>query len=87
LCGRSRAEFLGLQRQRLSPFGALEYLNTLIDDSDPDIELDQLQHLLQCAEAIRADGHEDWFVLERVCCTISAGFCVCGGSRSRAVVG
>jgi inositol oxygenase len=25
----------------------MEYLNTLIDDSDPDIELDQLQHLQQ----------------------------------------
>ena len=42
---------------------ALEFLNTLVDDSDPDIELDQLQHLLQTSEAIRADGHEDWFVL------------------------
>ncbi|MFN9826334.1 MAG: inositol oxygenase family protein, partial [Planctomyces sp.] len=50
-----RAEFLGLQRRRMSPFEALAFLNTLIDDSDPDIELDQLQHLLQCAEAIRAD--------------------------------
>ena len=35
---------------------------TLVDDSDPDIELDQLQHLLQTAEAIRQDGHPDWFV-------------------------
>ncbi len=41
----------------------MEFLNTLVDDSDPDIELDQLQHLLQTAEAIRADGHPDWFVL------------------------
>lgn len=58
-----RAEFLGLQRRRMSVFEALDYLNTLVDDSDPDIELDQLQHLLQTSEAIRADGHEDWFVL------------------------
>ena len=41
----------------------MEFLNTLVDDSDPDIDLDQLQHLLQTAEAIRADGHPDWFVL------------------------
>jgi inositol oxygenase len=41
----------------------MEFLNTLVDDSDPDIELDQLQHLLQTSEAIRADGHPDWFVL------------------------
>jgi inositol oxygenase len=44
-------------------WAAMEYLNTLVDDSDPDTSLDQLQHLLQTAEAIRADGHPDWFVL------------------------
>ena len=42
---------------------ALTYLDTLVDDSDPDTELSQLQHLLQTAEAIRRDDHEDWFVL------------------------
>jgi len=58
-----RNEFLKFERKELSVWGAMEYLNTLVDDSDPDIELDQLQHLLQTAEAIRADGHPDWFVL------------------------
>lgn len=61
--GRKRAEFLSLTHRSMSVFEALDFLNTLVDDSDPDIELDQLQHLLQTAEAIRADGHEDWFVL------------------------
>ncbi len=42
---------------------ALTYLDTLIDDSDPDTALSQLQHLLQTAEAIRKDNREDWFVL------------------------
>jgi inositol oxygenase len=60
---RKRAEYLGLNRRRMSVFEACDFLNTLVDDSDPDIELDQLQHLLQTSEAIRADGHEDWFVL------------------------
>ena len=58
-----RAEFLGLNRRRMTVLEAMAFLNTLVDDSDPDIELDQLQHLLQTSEAIRADGHEDWFVL------------------------
>jgi inositol oxygenase len=58
-----RGEFLGLNRRRMSVLDAMAFLNTLVDDSDPDIELDQLQHLLQTSEAIRADGHEDWFVL------------------------
>jgi inositol oxygenase len=58
-----RRDYLGLHRRRMSVLEGMEYLNTLVDDSDPDIELDQLQHLLQTSEAIRADGHEDWFVL------------------------
>ncbi|HMP07048.1 MAG TPA: inositol oxygenase family protein, partial [Lacipirellulaceae bacterium] len=60
---RKRAEYLPLRRRRMGVFEALAFLNTLVDDSDPDIDLDQLQHLLQTSEAIRADGHEDWFVL------------------------
>jgi len=55
--------FLKFNRRSMSLWTAVEFLNTLIDDSDPDIELDQLQHLLQTSEAIRADGHPDWFVL------------------------
>lgn len=60
---QKRAEFLDLSRRKMGLLEALDFLNTLVDDSDPDIDLDQLQHLLQTAEAIRADGHEDWFVL------------------------
>ncbi len=56
-------EFLRFNRKEMKPWQAMEFLNTLVDDSDPDIELDQLQHLLQSAEAIRRDGHPDWFVL------------------------
>ncbi len=58
-----REEFLKFDRKTLTVWEAMEFLNTLVDDSDPDIELDQLQHLLQTAEAIRRDGHPDWFVL------------------------
>ncbi|MBA4166793.1 MAG: inositol oxygenase [Chitinophagaceae bacterium] len=58
-----RNEFLKFDRKEMKPWQAMEFLNTLVDDSDPDIELDQLQHLLQSAEAIRKDGHPDWFVL------------------------
>ena len=60
---RKRVEFLGLNRRRLKLLDALAFLDTLIDDSDPDLNLGQLQHLLQTAEAIRADGGEDWFIL------------------------
>jgi inositol oxygenase len=57
------SEFLQFNKREMSLWDAVEYLNTLIDNSDPDIELDQLQHLLQTSEAIRAEGHPDWFVL------------------------
>ena len=60
---QKRDAFLELNRRNMTVFEALDFLNTLVDDSDPDIELDQLQHLLQTSEAIRQDGHEDWFVL------------------------
>lgn len=60
---QKRREFLGLGRAEMSVFEAIEYLNTLVDDSDPDIDLSQREHLLQTSEAIRADGHEEWFVL------------------------
>ena len=56
-------EFLKFDRKEMSVWEAVDFLNTLVDDSDPDIDLDQLQHLLQTSEAIRADGHPDWFVL------------------------
>ena len=42
---------------------AMEFLNTLVDDSDPDTELSQIEHLMQTAEAIRADGHPRWFIV------------------------
>ena len=56
-------EFLKFDKREMSFWDAIDFLNTLVDDSDPDTDLDQLQHLLQTSEAIRADGHPDWFVL------------------------
>ncbi len=50
-------------RRRMGIWEALELLNTLIDESDPDTELPQIEHALQTAEAIRRDHHPDWFVL------------------------
>ncbi len=41
----------------------MEFLEQLVDDSDPDIELPQIAHALQTAEAIRRDGHPDWFIV------------------------
>jgi inositol oxygenase len=62
----------------MSTWEALEYLNTLVDDSDPDTDLSQLQHLLQTAEAIRADGHPDWFVLTGLLHDLGKVLCLFG---------
>src|SRR6266850_7156161 len=56
-------QYFGLTRGKKSVWEAAEYLNTLVDDSDPDTDLTQIEHLLQTSEAIRKDGHPRWFVL------------------------
>ncbi|MCC6144984.1 MAG: inositol oxygenase [Candidatus Hydrogenedentes bacterium] len=56
-------EFRPGKHGEMSIWEAAEFLNTLIDDSDPDTDLSQIQHLLQTAEAIRKDGHPRWFIL------------------------
>jgi len=58
-----RAEYAKRDRRMMGIWETVEYLNTLVDDSDPDTDLSQIEHLLQTSEAIRADGHPDWFVL------------------------
>src|SRR5229473_6370709 len=58
-----KREYLPLNKRRMGIWEAMEYLNTLVDDSDPDTYLSQIEHLLQTAEAIRADGHPRWFIL------------------------
>ncbi len=42
---------------------AMGHLNDLIDVSDPDLDLPNVQHLIQSAEAIREDGRPDWMQL------------------------
>lgn len=58
-----KADYLKFDKKEMSVWDAFDFLNQLVDDSDPDTDLDQFQHLLQTSEAIRADGHPDWMVL------------------------
>lgn len=60
---QKREDFLKFNRKEMSVWDAFQFLNQLVDDSDPDTDLDQFQHLLQTSEAIRRDGHPDWMVL------------------------
>lgn len=61
---RSRhAEYVPARRESTTMWEALERLNELVDDSDPDTDLPQIAHALQTAEKARADSQPDWLQL------------------------
>ncbi len=73
-----KAEYCKLARPKKSIWEMAEYLNTLVDDSDPDTDLTQIEHLLQTAEAIRKDGHPRWFVLTGLVHDLGKVLCLYG---------
>lgn len=79
-------EYLSLDRRRMSIWEAMEFLNQLVDDSDPDTELSQLQHLLQSSESARRDGQPRWFVLTTLIHDLGKILCL-WGEPQWAVVG
>lgn len=58
-----KREYLAGNHAMMGIWEAMESLSTLIDDSDPDTDLPQIEHNLQTAEAIRKAGHPRWFIL------------------------
>lgn len=60
---KARNDFQFNTRAEMTIWQAIEKLNTLIDESDPDTSLSQIEHLLQSAEAIRRDGKPRWMQL------------------------
>lgn len=60
---RKEAEYFGLTRGKKSIWDASEFLNALVDESDPDTDLTQTDHLLQTSEAMRRDGLPRWMIL------------------------
>ena len=75
---QKRNQYLSLTQRRMGIWEAMEYLNTLVDDSDPDTDLSQIEHLLQTAESIRADGHPEWFVLTGLIHDLGKILCLMG---------
>lgn len=73
-----KREYAGRNRSEMSLWQALEYLNTLVDDSDPDTDLSQIEHNLQTAEAIRRDGHPRWFQLTGLIHDLGKVLCLYG---------
>lgn len=60
---QARINFKAKVRAKMSVWEGLEKLNRLLDDSDPDTELSQIDHALQTAEAIRRDKKPRWMQL------------------------
>lgn len=81
-----KQEYLRRDKRVMGIWEAMEFLNTLVDDSDPDTDLTQIEHLLQAAEAVRADGHPRWFVLTGLIHDLGKILCL-WGEPQWAVVG
>lgn len=60
---QARINFKTKVRAKLTIWNALIKLSKLIDESDPDTELSQIEHALQTAEAIRKDNKPRWMQL------------------------
>ena len=81
-----KSEYLSRSRRELGIWEAMELLNNLVDSSDPDTDLSQMDHNLQTAEAIRRDGHPRWFVLTGFIHDLGKLLCLFG-EQQWAVVG
>jgi len=59
-----REQYGKLDKTVMSMWECCELLNEFVDESDPDLDEPQIEHLLQTAEAIRKDyPNEDWLHL------------------------
>ena len=59
-----REQYGKLDKAVMSIWECCELLNEFVDESDPDLDEPQIEHLLQIAEAIRKDyPNEDWLHL------------------------
>jgi|SRR5579862_1677459 len=60
---KKEREYLPLRKKKMSIWEAVDFFDTLVDESDPDLDLPQRYHLFQTAEALRRDGHPRWLIL------------------------
>ncbi len=56
-------EYLPLRHKKMGIWEAFSIFDTLVDESDPDLDLPQSYHLFQTAESLRKDGHPRWLIL------------------------
>lgn len=56
-------KYAALDKLRMGIWDAFTALDTIVDDSDPDLSLPQSVHAFQTAERLRRDGHPRWLIL------------------------
>ncbi|WVQ76594.1 hypothetical protein IAR50_006266 [Cryptococcus sp. DSM 104548] len=84
---KMRQEFRNTTRARMSVWEALELLDNLVDESDPDTSVGQIEHLLQTAEAIRRDGKPEWMQVVGLIHDLGKLLCFFGADGQWDVVG
>ena len=60
---RQKAKYAALDKLEMGVWEAMNILDTIIDESDPDLSLPQSVHAFQTAEKLRQDGHPRWLIL------------------------
>src|SRR5882724_1408785 len=56
-------QYCSLNHAKMSIWDALHALDSIVDESDPDLQAAQSLHAFQTAQALRADGHPRWLIL------------------------
>lgn len=79
-------EFGSLARREMTVWEAVAWLDSIVDDSDPDNENSQIWHALQSGEAAREAGMPRWFILTTFIHDLGKILC-CFGEPQWAVVG
>lgn len=83
---QKKGDYLALDRRKMGVWDALEYLDTLVDDSDPDLDLTQIDHALQTAESARRANQPRWFIVTGLIHDLGKVLCL-WGEPQWAVVG
>jgi len=58
-----KKEYCNLNKLCMGIWQAMDILDKIIDESDPDLSLPQSIHAFQTAEKLREDGHPRWLIL------------------------
>jgi inositol oxygenase len=58
-----KQKYAALNKLYMGIWQAIEALDNIIDESDPDLSLPQSVHAFQTAEKLRKDGHPRWLIL------------------------